>query len=75
MSEHRKPRELVLYFTPIYNILIQNWFLEPTEKLLAAIFASSPNSECTLSREVLKKHCRCGPYYLQRAIKRLEIIS
>ena len=75
MNDKRKSRELVLYFTPIYNILIQNWFLDPTEKLLAAIFASSPNGECTLSREILKKHCRCGHYHLERAIKRLEFMK
>lgn len=75
MSERNKKRELVLYFTPIYNILIQNWFLDPTEKLLVMIFASSPNGECTLSREVLKKHCRCGHYHLERAIKRLEFMK
>lgn len=75
MSEQNKKRELVLYFTPVYNILIQNWFLDPTEKLLVMIFASSPNGECTLSREVLKKHCRCGHYHLERAIKRLEFMK
>ncbi len=51
------------------------WFLDPTEKLLAMIFASSPNGVCNLSREVLKKNCRCGPYYLERAIKRLEFMK
>lgn len=75
MNEQKKSRELFLYYTPVYNILIQNWFLDPTEKLLAAIFASSPNGECTLSREVLKKHCRCGHYHLERAIKRLEFMK
>jgi hypothetical protein len=72
---NKKSRELVLYFTPIYNVLIQNWFLDPTEKLLVSLFASSPNGECTLSREILKKHCRCGHYHLERAIKRLEFMA
>jgi hypothetical protein len=71
----KKHRDLPIYFTPIYNIIIQNWFLDPIERLLAILIASQPNGICELSREILKKYCRCGPYHLERAIKRLEFMN
>lgn len=71
----RQQRDVPIYFTPIYNIIIQNWFLDPIERLLAILIASQPNGVCELSREILKKYCRCGHYHLERAIKRLEFMK
>lgn len=74
-GQNKKPRELFLYFTPVYNIIIQNWFLDPTERSLAILFSSCPGGVCTLSREILKKYCRCGPYHLERSLRRLEFMK
>lgn len=74
-KQNRKTREVIIYFTPVYNVIIQNWFLDPIERSLAVLFSSQPNGESILSREVLKKHCRCGHYHLERALKRLEFMK
>ena len=73
-EKNKKPRELLLYFTPVYNMLIQNWFLNAIERNLAILFSSCPDGVCTWSREQLKRYCECGPYHLERAIRRLKFL-
>lgn len=73
-GKNKKPRELTLYFTPVYNVLIQNWFLNAIERNLAILFSSCPDGVCTWSREQLKRYCECGPYHLERAIRRLKFL-
>lgn len=76
MSEQiKKPRELLLYYTPIYNVIIQNWLFSLIERTLISLFASYQKNGCELSREVLKRHCECGPYHLERAVRRLEFMG
>lgn len=70
----QKPRELPLYFTPIYNLIIQTWLLSRIERSLVVLFASYQNNGCNWSRERLKKYCECGSYHLERAIKRLKFM-
>lgn len=70
----QKQRELPLYFTPIYNLLIQTWLLNRIERNLVVLFASYQNKGCNWSRERLKKYCECGSYHLERAIKRLKFM-
>lgn len=73
-EKNKKPRELLLYFTPVYNVLIQNWFLNVIERNLAILFSSCPDGVSTHSREQLKRYCECGPYHLSRALKRLKFL-
>ncbi len=73
-EKNKKPRELLLYFTPVYNVLIQNWFLNVIERNLAILFSSCPDGVCNWSREQLKRYCECGPYHLERAIRRLKFL-
>jgi hypothetical protein len=74
-EQNKKPRELLLYYTPIYNVVIQNWLFSLVERTLITLFASYQKNGCELSREVLKRHCECGPYHLERAVKRLEFMG
>lgn len=71
---NKKPRELPLYFTPIHNLIIQTWLLSRIERSLVVLFASYQSSGCNWSREKLKEYCECGPYHLERAIKRLQFM-
>ena len=74
-EQNKKPRELLLYYTPIYNVVIQNWLFSLVERTLITLFASYQKNGCELSREVIKRHCECGPYHLERAVKRLEFMG
>lgn len=73
---NQKRRELSIHFTPIYNILIQSQDLKLSriERSLAILFASYQSNGCSWSRESLKKYCECGPYHLERAIRRLQFM-
>lgn len=73
---NQKRRELSIHFTPIYNVLIQSLDLRLSriERSLAILFASYQSNGCNWSREKLKKYCECGPYHLERAIRRLQFM-
>jgi hypothetical protein len=73
---NQKRRELMIHFTPIYNILIQSQHLKLSriERSLVILFASYQSNGCNWSRESLKKYCECGPYHLERAIRRLQFM-
>lgn len=74
---NQKRRELSIHFTPIYNILIQSQHLKLSriERSLVILFASYQSNGCNWSRESLKKYCECGPYHLERAIRRLKFMK
>lgn len=61
-----------VFFSTVPNILIQTKGLERIERQLAILFYSFiPLGGCRWSKEALKVYCDCGPYHLERAIKRL----
>ena len=61
-----------VFYSTVPNILIQTKMLERIERQLAILFYSCiPLGGCNWSKEALKAYCECGPYHLERAIKRL----
>lgn len=66
-------KEIPVYYTNIYNLIIQSRMFDRIERELAILFASyGPVGGCNWSRASLKEYCECGPYHLERAIKRLQ---
>lgn len=72
---NQKPsREMMIYYTPMYNLIVQSKMLSQTERTLAVLIASYQGLGCNWARESLKKYCECGPYHLDRSIKRLQFM-
>lgn len=79
MTEPKEPnqkttREMMIYYTPMYNFIVQSKLLSQTERTLAVLFASYQGLGCNWARDSLKEYCECGPYHLDRAIKRLQFM-
>lgn len=73
-EQNQKTREMMIFYTPVYNLIIQSRLLSLTERTLASLIASYQGMGCNWSREALKEYCECGPYHLDRAIKRLQFM-
>ncbi len=71
---NQKPREMLVFYTPIYNIIIQGRFLSHVESGLLSLIASYQSLGCNWARASLKEKFECGPYHLDRAIKRLQFM-
>ena len=71
---NQKPREMMIYYTPMYNLIIQSRMLSQTERTLAVLIASYQGLGCNWARESLKDYCESGPYHLDRSIKRLQFM-
>lgn len=71
---NQRPRELFVFYTPIYNIIIQRPFLNHLESGLLTLIASYQGLGCNWARASLKERFECGPYHLDRAIKRLQFM-
>gem|GEM_PF-6603638 len=78
MNEQKEPnqktREMIIYYTPMYNLIVQSKILSQTERTLAVLIASYQGLGCNWARASLKEYCECGPYHLDRAIKRLQFM-
>lgn len=70
----RQQREVLLFYTPIYNLVVQSRMLGRVERDLATLFASYQNLGCNWARASLMERSECGPYHLDRAILRLEFM-
>lgn len=70
----KQQREMLLFYTPIYNLVIQSRMLGLVERDLALLFASYKNLGCNWARASLMERSECGPYSLDRAILRLEFM-
>lgn len=70
----KQQREMLLFYTPIYNLVIQSRMLGLVERDLATLFASYKNLGCNWARASLMERSECGPYSLDRAILRLEFM-
>lgn len=70
----RQQREMLLFYTPIYNLVVQSRMLGRVERDLATLFASYQNLGCNWARASLMERSECGPYHLDRAILRLEFM-
>src|SRR5690606_29881593 len=70
---NNEKRIIPVRFTTVPNLLIQSdGFLDPIERDLVVLFLSYVSAGgCVRSKESLKKRLGCGPYHLNRAIKRL----
>ena len=65
---------MMIYYTPMYNFIVQSKMLSQTERTLAVLTASYQGLGCNWARESLKEYCECGPYHLDRSIKRLQFM-
>lgn len=79
MNEQKEPnqkptREMMIYYTPMYNLIVQSKMLSQTERTLVVLIASYQGLGCNWARESLKDYCESGPYHLDRAIKRLQFM-
>ena len=78
MTEQKEPnqksREMMIYYTPMYNLIVQSKMLSQTERTLAVLISSYHGLGCNWARESLKDYCECGPYHLDRSIKRLQFM-
>lgn len=70
----KQQREMLLFYTPIYNLVIQSRMLSLIERDLALLFASYQNLGCNWARASLMERSECGPYHFDRAILRLEFM-
>jgi hypothetical protein len=70
----KQQREMLLFYTPIYNLVIQSRMLGLVERDLVILFASYKNLGCNWARASLMERSECGPYSLDRAILRLEFM-
>jgi hypothetical protein len=70
----KQQREMLLFYTPIYNLVIQSRMLGLVERDLVFLFASYHNLGCNWARASLMERSECGPYLLDRAILRLEFM-
>lgn len=70
----KQQREMLLFYTPIYNLVTQSRMLGLVERDLVILFASYKNLGCNWARASLMERSECGPYSLDRAILRLEFM-
>lgn len=73
-NEQKQQREMLLFYTPIYNLVIQSKMLGLVERDLVMLFSSYRNIGCNWARASLMERSECGPYSLDRAILRLEFM-
>lgn len=73
MENNKKSiKAIPVFYTTVPNILIQGKFLNHVERELVILFASHVEG-CSWSKISLRNYCECGPYHLERAIKRLQL--
>lgn len=73
MENHKRSiKAIPVFYTTVPNILIHGKFLNHVERELVILFASHLDG-CTWSKISLRNYCECGPYHLERAIKRLQL--
>ena len=65
-------KSIPVFYTTVPNLLIQARFLNRIERELVILFASHIEG-CSWSKIALREYCECGPYHLERAIKRLQL--
>lgn len=65
-------KNIPVFYTTVPNLLIQARFLNRIERELVILFASQIDG-CSWSKIALREYCECGPYHLERAIKRLQL--
>ena len=70
----KQQREMLLFYTPIYNLIIQSRMLGRIERDLVLLFASYQSMGCNWARASLMERSECGPYHFDRAILRLEFM-
>ncbi len=70
----KQQREMLLFYTPIYNLVVQSRMLGRVERDLTTLFASYQSLGCNWARASLMERSECGPYHLDRAILRLEFM-
>lgn len=70
----KQQREMLLFYTPIYNLVIQSRMLGRIERDLVLLFASYQSMGCNWARASLMERSECGPYHFDRAIMRLEFM-
>lgn len=70
----KQQREMLLFYTPIYNVIVQSRMLGRVERDLTTLFASYQSLGCNWARASLMERSECGPYHLDRAILRLEFM-
>lgn len=73
-QNQKHQREMLLFYTPIYNLVVQSRMLGRVERDLAILFASYQSLGCNWARASLMERSECGPYHLDRAILRLEFM-
>lgn len=72
-QNNQSRRAIPIYYTNVYNIIIQSKMLGRIERELAILFASyGPVGGCNWSQASLCEYCECGPNHLRRALKRLQ---
>lgn len=73
-QNQKQQREMLLFYTPIYNLVVQSRMFGRVERDLATLFASYQSIGCNWARASLMERSECGPYHLDRAILQLEFM-
>lgn len=73
-KSQKQQREMLLFYTPIYNLIIQSRMFGRIERDLVLLFASYQSLGCNWARASLMERSECGPYHFDRSILRLEFM-
>lgn len=68
----KNKKSISVFYTTVPNLLIHARFLNRIERDLVILFSSHLEG-CSWSKISLREYCECGPYHLERAIKRLQL--